>query len=150
MIMGFKTHSQKLAIAIIVSLIAFGGLIYVVSGVFAGGSYQDQANTRWFVCTDTLKSYKLDLSKVQTLPAYSPFSGKNTGQPAELCYWNADGSTRKDPTPVLLNSWRQDPSPTFCPDCGRLVIGQNPAPDGRMKPPPTKAEYEAWMKSRRR
>ena len=78
-----------------------------------------------------------------TMPVLSPFSGKNTGYPAELCYWTKDGSIKTDPTPVLLNTYIGDNSPTFCPDCGRLVVGHNPRAVAGAHAPPTKQEWES-------
>ena len=78
-----------------------------------------------------------------TFPLLSPYSGKNTGYIAEPCYWTASGGTKTQPTWVLLNQAIGKPGPTFCPDCGRLVVGHNPPPGPGVKPPPTKEEYAA-------
>src|SRR5947208_343749 len=75
---------------------------------------------RLFIDAATGKPYEYTLKKGDTVPVEAPSGGK-TGYPAELCYWTADGGIRKEPVPVLLNSYKGDPSPTFCPDCGRLV-----------------------------
>jgi hypothetical protein len=76
------------------------------------------------------------------IPVKSPHSGKSTGYPAELCYWTKDGVIKSEPTAVLLRSHLGERSPTFCPDCGRLVVGHNPRPSQGDKPPPTQAEYK--------
>ncbi len=77
------------------------------------------------------------------IPVKSPFTGKETGYKAELCFWTKDGSTKTDPTAVLMNDDVGKPGPTFCPDCGRLVVHHNPVPGPHSKPPPTREEYEA-------
>ena len=64
------------------------------------------------------------------------------GVPQPRIFWTKDGKPKQDPTPVLLNSWIGKSGPTFCPDCGRLVVGHNPIPGPNSKPPPTKADYE--------
>jgi hypothetical protein len=64
----------------------------------------------------------------------------NTGYPAEACYWTADGGTKTEPTWVLMNAVLGKPGPTFCPDCGRLVVARNPMPGPGVKPPPTQQE----------
>jgi hypothetical protein len=102
----------------------------------------DAANERMFICSETGKSFRVALKAGMGIPVHSPYSGKDTGYPAEECYWNADGSTRKEPTYVLLNEAQGKPGPTFCPECGRLVRGHNPAPQPGMHPPPTAAEYK--------
>jgi hypothetical protein len=57
----------------------------------------------------------------------SPF--KSRAYPAELCYWKSDGGTKSEPTVVLLRQYVEGrDTPTYCPDCGRLVIPGNPVP----------------------
>jgi hypothetical protein len=132
---------RALVFVVFILLLAF--VSYQVYALLRPNDRTQELNRRWFVCTETHKAYQLDLNDVKEIPAPSPFSGKNTGQPAELCYWTAEGKPKDIPTPVLLNDYIGDSSPTFCPDCGRLVVGRNPAPSPGMSPPPTKAEYEA-------
>jgi hypothetical protein len=95
-----------------------------------------------FICSQTGQVFKHAPQKGESIPVYSPFSGANTGYPAEFCYWTADGQIKSTPTPVLLNSWIGKSGPTFCPDCGRLVVSHNPFPSPGDKPPPTREEYE--------
>jgi len=68
--------------------------------------------------------------------------GGGAAFPAELCYWTKDGKPKDTPTAVLLNGHVGKPEPTFCPDCGRLVVPHNPPPSVRKTPPPTQAEYK--------
>jgi hypothetical protein len=77
----------------------------------------------------------------QSIPIKAP-SGNNSGYPAELCYWTKDGQAKTDPTPVLLNVLVGKPGPTFCPDCGRLVVGHNPRPGAGVKAPMTQEEWK--------
>jgi hypothetical protein len=95
-----------------------------------------------FICSQTGKVFQHEPKAGERIPVYSPYSGSNTGYPAEFCYWTADGQIKSDPTPVLLNLWIGTPGPTFCPDCGRLVVMHNPRPSPGDKPPPTREEYE--------
>lgn len=97
---------------------------------------------RLYVCAETGKPYELTLEAGTPTPAPSPHSGKNTGYPAELCFWTKSGEVKQEPTPVLLNMHAGKSGPTFCPDCGRLVIAFNPPPMPGGKPPPTQAEYK--------
>lgn len=105
------------------------------------------ANRRTYICSKTLKAYELTVDPSTPLPAPSPYSGSNTGYPAELCYWTKDGKIKSDPTPVLLTMWTSEdyanPPPTFCPDCGRLVVRHNAMPKSGDKAPPTQSEYES-------
>jgi hypothetical protein len=98
---------------------------------------------RVMMCSETLKSFKAELTDGSTFPMKSPHSGKKTGYPAELCYWTNEGTTKKEPTPVLVGHYLgKGDEPTFCPDCGRLVVPRNPSPGPGAKPPPTRAEYK--------
>jgi hypothetical protein len=100
---------------------------------------EDIAANRLCIDTDG-KTFKAHLKIGDQFPVRAP-SGKD-GYPAELCFWNKDGSIRKEPYPVLLNTYAGKPEPTFCPDCGRLVVGHNPAPQPGRPPPPTKDQYK--------
>ena len=64
-----------------------------------------------------------------------------------MWHWTADGQSKPTPTAVLLNESIDKPGPTFCPDCGRLVVGHNPRPAEASQPPPTAQEYAATMQS---
>ena len=141
--MRFLQSSLGKAITVCAALGVVALVVYLIV-VFSGSSDSARTlNKRWLVCTKTLKPYQVDLATIKEFPAPSPFSGENTGQPAELCYWTSDGQPKKDPTPVLLNKYRDLPEPTFCPDCGRLVVERNPGADPGAKPPMTREEYEA-------
>ena len=97
---------------------------------------------RVFMCAATGRSFTYELELGDSIPVFSPHSQTHSGYPAELCYWTADGKIADRPTPVLLNTYAGKPGFTFCPDCGRLVVGQNPAPDPALPPPPTEAEVK--------
>jgi len=88
------------------------------------------------------KPFKHTLAPGEGIPVMAP-SGNRTGYPAEACYWTKDGKPKSEPTYVLLNVWKGSKDPTFCPDCGRLVVPLNPIADPSRRPPPTKAEYAA-------
>ena len=101
------------------------------------------ANTRVFIDSATGKSFKSEIKVGEDIPILAP-SGKNTGYPAEECYWTADGHVKETPTYVLVKEYAGSPGqPTFCPDCHRLVVGHNPRANANRKPPPTEAEYNA-------
>lgn len=123
--------------ASIVLLIVAGRVIYS----YMKGDTPDTAFSTMFICTETGKTFRHTNKIGETQPILSPYSGKNTGVPAEACYWNADGTPKKEPTWVLLNELAGKEGPTFCPDCDRLVVGHNPAPAPGVHPPPTREEY---------
>lgn len=125
------------AVAICLAALA---ILYLVSRNHSPA--EDAANNRTYICSETGKSFKVALKAGMGIPIHSPYSGKDTGYPAEACYWNKDGTPKAEPTWVLLNETVGKPGPTFCPDCGRLVRGHNPAPEPGRNPPPTAAEYK--------
>jgi hypothetical protein len=137
-----RTRAGKICLVIFTLLsVSYGGL--VIKRMFGPSDAVALASDRIFVCAETLKSFHVNIGINTPIPAHSPYSGKNTGYPAELCYWDKDGSVMKTPTAVLMNSYIGKSGPTFCPYCGRLVVGHNPVPHEGSKPPPTLAEYKA-------
>jgi hypothetical protein len=134
---------KPLAIAIV--LIVIGLAIYQIKSYFVPSAVAGERE-RVFIDATTGKGFDHELKLGETFPVEAP-SGNKSGYPAELCYWTKDGGIKKDPTPVLLNSWIGKPGPTFCPDCGRLVVGHNPMAMPGMRPPPTREEYEKEMKA---
>jgi hypothetical protein len=102
-----------------------------------------RTSDRIFICAETGKAFNYTIKLGDKPPVKSPYSGKNTGYEAERCYWTADGKPKADPTPVLLKSAIGQEGPTFCPDCGRLVVGNNPVAIEGVPPPPTEAEYQS-------
>jgi len=140
-----KIRESKLGVMAL-AVVTVGAIAFIclqLPQLWGRSQSAQELNQCWFICTETGKAYQMNLEDAPSFPAHSPFSGKDTGQPAELCYWTAEGKPKEQPTPVLLNLRIGDPSPTFCPDCGRLVVGRNPKASADRSPPPTRAEYEA-------
>lgn len=94
-----------------------------------------------FIDATTGRPFSYEIEPGTKIPVLAP-SGKNTGYPAELCWWTADGKFRSEPYPVLLNRYVNKPEPTYCPDCGRLVSPHSGPPMPGQKPPPTREESE--------
>ena len=135
------TGGKVATVVLLVVAVAFG--VFMFRNSFGTPSEVRDANTRVFVDATTGKPFDVEMKPGMQIPAKAP-SGQNTGYPAELCWWTKDGKVRRDPYAVLLNSSVGKAEPTFCPDCGRLVVGHNPKPTGpNEKPPPTQAEYKA-------
>ncbi|CAN5647620.1 hypothetical protein BH09PLA1_BH09PLA1_06240 [soil metagenome] len=126
-----------------VLVIGLGVAVYVFRGSFGADGVAANANERVFVDQETGKTFNVEMTAGMKIPTKAP-SGKETGYPAELCWWTKDGKIRAEPFAVVLNQIMGKDGPTFCPDCGRLVIGHNPKPAGpETTPPPTREEYEA-------
>jgi hypothetical protein len=142
---SFQSFTQSTIGKVVIVVVAVAAV--VVCAIVIKGSVQsetpDTAFSAMYIDTENGKSFTHKIVEGESPPVLSPFSGRNTGVQAEACYWTADGKTKDEPTWVLLNESVGKPGPTFCPDCGRLVVGHNPPPMAGGKPPPTKAEYEA-------
>lgn len=128
----------------VVLLLAVIMLVWSILSNFGSSEAASLSGTRTFICTETGKVFTALLREGWTVPVPSPYSGKNTGVPAEQCVWTQDGNLKSEPTYVLLNEYLGKPGPTFCPDCGRLVVQRNPIyrpGDSTARPPPTREEY---------
>jgi hypothetical protein len=129
------------ALALLLCVAGIAAIVMVLKRSTGDSEVAAQSRNRLFVCAETLKPFTHELQIGESIPVLSPHSGKQTGYPAELCYWTKDGKVRDKPVPVLLNTYLNKPEPTFCPDCGRLVTPHNPAPVPDQSPPPTKDQY---------
>jgi hypothetical protein len=136
----FKTNTLKkvgaLAFVVLIGIV----VLYVIHSM--GNAAIDRTHGRLFVDSESGKTYYLAIKVgMATCPAINPDTGNPTLYMPEMCYWNADGSTKTTPTYVILNFQRGKAGPTFCPDCGRLVVANNPPPGGQ-SPPPTRQEFD--------
>ena len=119
-------------------------VIYLNSrNLFGESKLASDARDRIYIDAESGKTFTHRLQIGDTIPLESPFTHKKTAYPAELCYWTADGKRKQEPTPVLLNSVKGKKGPTFCPDCGRLVVPMNPI---GTTPPPKEDEYKKGKK----
>lgn len=138
-----NTPAGKVTVCLIL-LVALGLLGWSILSNFGTSEAASLTGSRTFICTETGKVFTTNLKEGWTVPVPSPYSGKNTGVPAEQCVWTREGKIKSEPTYVLLNEYVGKTGPTFCPDCGRLVVQRNPvyrAGDPSAKPPPTQEEY---------
>jgi hypothetical protein len=125
-----------------IALVAMSAVIYAAArDYFAEADFAADSGTRVFICAETGKPFSHTLAIGDSFPLQSPHSGKATGYAAELCYWTADGHVKDEPTYVLLNEYRNEKGPTYCPDCDRLVTEMNEPPRAGATPPPTRAEH---------
>jgi hypothetical protein len=135
----FKTNTLRKVGALLLGLIAIIAVYHSVRSFTY--SPVDDTHSRLFMDAETGKVFTAEMKIGTTIPVISPDTGKPTGYPPEECYWNADGTPKSTPTYVILNKELGKPGPTFCPDCGRLVVPLNPQPHGQ-SPPPTREQYE--------
>src|SRR5687767_10944015 len=88
--------------AVALVLVALVAVYLSVRANFGPSSAAALSKDRTFICSQTQKPFEYTLKLGDQVPVKSPHSGKNTGYPAELCYWTKDGQIKTDPTPVLL------------------------------------------------
>lgn len=139
-----NSPAGKVAVTVIV-LAALGLLVWSTLSSLGSSEAASMTGSRMFMCTETGRPFAADLRDGWTVPVPSPHSGKNTGVPAEQCVWTKEGTIKSEPTYVLLNEYAGRTGPTFCPECGRLVVQRNPifrAGDPSAKAPPTQEEYK--------
>ena len=121
---------------VIVVILGIGASVYFVRAWWKGET-PDDAHYTMFIDAETGQTFKHFNAIGDSIPLMSPYTKKATAYPAEACYWTVDGGVKKDPTWVLVNERQGKPGPTFCPDCGRLVVGNNPKADPSRSAPPT-------------
>jgi hypothetical protein len=142
---GILEHPKARGAAIFILLVVLGLAAWNIWNSVTPNNSVAAAESPLFIDSETGQTFRVKFQPGMHIPVMSPYTGRETGYVAELCYWTADGQIKSDPTAVLMNSDIGKPGPTFCPDCGRLVVVHNPNPNARpgMRPPPTEAEYYA-------
>jgi hypothetical protein len=142
-IKDFLQQSGGKAVGVGFALLAIGVMGWMLLVPDAASSLADDTNYRIFIDADG-NTFRHRLVPGEAAIAKGP-TGKDA-VPAELCYWTKDGKPKPTPTPVMLNSLKGKPEPTFCPDCDRLVRPLNPPADMggvAMPVPPTRQEWES-------
>lgn len=134
----FFNSPKGKAVVVAIFVIGLGALFFSLR---SGETAASLSGRRMFVDSTNLQAFPHDLVLGEKVPVKAP-SGGNTGYPAELCYWTADGKPKSTPDYVLLNEWIGKKGPTFCPVCHRLVVGHNPPAAAGQTPPPTEQEYK--------
>lgn len=125
-----RRQQIKLIVAVVV-FIAAGAVAWITMG---GETVEDIAADRAFICGECGAVFEHTLQIGEYTPLECDKCGKKAAYPAETCYWtkgpNDEWKAKLEPTFVLLKK-RVDPESdekTFCPDCGREVVGHNPPP----------------------
>lgn len=137
----FLKSSGGATVGIVVTVILVVIAANSLRSSFGQSETAAMANEKAFIDAESLKGFSYTPKRGDSIPIASPFTGKKTGYPAELCYWTKDGNPKNEPTYVLMQQALGRSGSTFCPDCGRLVRLFNPRAGPDVKPPPTKEEY---------
>ncbi len=121
---------QKILLAASVVLLIGAG-VYAWRYVSGGTDYRHSAE-RAFKCSECGLPFDYTIKHGDMAPYKCPDCGKQTGYPAEMCFWTkgADGEweAKLDPTYVILKKAMGIDEQTYCPDCGREVTGHNKRP----------------------
>lgn len=115
---------------VVLSVLAFGCLIF--AAIFAARSLRSETASmeRWsrehtLIDMETGEVFEnMRLGDGVSFPVRNPNRGTDTLVPAEECYWTRDGRAKTTPTWVYV----PQSGSAICPDCGRKVVGRNPAP----------------------
>ena len=139
----FNTKAGYVTASVGVAVIACA-LFFSIRSSLRGNEAVRPVGDRWVVCSETGKAWEITLKPGMTFPIDSPYSGKRTGYVAEAaCNWTSDGKVGTRITYLLMNDRLGKKGPTFCPDCHRQVVRDNPAASPGRSPPPTEQEYAA-------
>jgi hypothetical protein len=107
-------------------------IVGIVVRSLGADSVATSANTRVFVDVETGQHFSHTLKPGDIEPLESPFSKRCTAYAAEPCYWQKGPGgvwkAKKQPTWVVLKEKLGLSGDTYCPDCGREVVGHNPPP----------------------
>ena len=129
-----QTESSKDRIKLIVALVIFVAAIGLGWWSLSGTTAADDASVRNFMCAKCDAHFAHTLQMGEFEPVKCPKCGESAGYMAETCYWvklpDGEWGAKKVPSCVILKS-KLDPDTdekTYCPDCGREVVGHNPPP----------------------
>ena len=139
------TTAGRIAVTVLL-VIALTGAAWSMMRSFGPDSAKRYSDSPLFIDSVTGKTFHYQLKTGDTIPVLSPFTNRNTGYPASFSYWSKGGHILAHPEPVLLNSWLGKSGPTFAPISGRLVTANEKPPRPGSSPPPTKAQYEKWLR----
>lgn len=99
---------------------------------FGGESKYHIAADRAFMCAECGHVFEHTIQMGEKEPLECPACGKLAAYIPEKCYWTKDENgkwkAKLEPTFVILNKRMGIDKKTYCPDCGREVVGHNPMP----------------------
>lgn len=118
-------QTPKLILAIL-AFVTAGIILYVQLG---GNDNTAPSRVRKMIDAETGEVFSgFEITDGQTFPLTNPKTGKKTLYQAETCYWTKDGQAKYPGTPVFFKGYLGKGEETICPDCGRKVVFNNPAP----------------------
>lgn len=122
---------MKKALATIVAVLLVGYAGYAIFSGLGEPDFVANANMRVLMDSETGEQFEIEISPdTEPYPHVNPKTGTTTLFPTEVCYARGCGSFPKG-TRVILNVWLDKKGPTYCPNCGALVVPMNP--DARLR-----------------
>jgi len=126
---GSTKDTKRIALIALAVVALAAGAWLISRSALSGDSLKAMTDRRTMIDAATGEVFvDMRLPTGAPIPYTHPQTGQATLFPAELCYWNADGTAKLEPTYVLLNQHKGVDGPTMCPDCGRRVVAHNPLP----------------------
>lgn len=117
---------QRVLLAVAIVALAAAGV--VAWHYFPRGPDTTIASRRPFKCAECNAVFPHDLELGETEPINCPKCGKKTAWIPEACYWTKDGKAKAEPTWVIVKERMGLEGKTYCPDCGKEVVGHNRMP----------------------
>lgn len=117
---------QQVLLAVAAVLLAIA-VFLTIRALNAGPDYGISAE-RAFKCAECGHEFEHVIQIGDQEPMLCPKCGKVSAWVPETCYWTRDGKAKRRPTFVILKRKMGIDEDTFCPDCGREVVGHNPRP----------------------
>ncbi len=126
---GSKINTKQIAMIAVAAVALGAGAWLIARSTLGGDDLKALTDKRTMIDAVTGETFvDMRLPDGAPIPYTNPKTGGANLYPAEMCFWNADGTARLEPSYVLLNEFKSETGPTICPDCGRRVVAHNPLP----------------------
>lgn len=132
---GGRSGLRQRVLLVIAVAVLIGAVLLAWRGLSSGPNTRI-ASDRVFMCADCGKlfEHRITLGEIEPIECPNRKCGKKSAWIAETCYWTKDGKAKLEPTYVILKKRMHvdTDEKTYCPDCGREVVGHNPRPPKKL------------------
>src|SRR5688572_22281589 len=84
---GMMRGKRGKVLASLLAVIGVAGLWWSGKRVLGKSDAAGISQTRWMICSETGKVFEGLIQRGSVFPLYSPYSKRQTGYPAERCFW---------------------------------------------------------------
>ena len=117
---------MKKTVLTVVAVLAVGYAGYSIMSAFGTPDDIREANTRILRDSNTGELVAVEITlDTPPYPLKNKSTGTNTLYPTEVC-WARECGNLPEGTRVILNAWLKKDGPTYCQNCGALVVPRNP------------------------